>query len=134
MSKESVNEITKSTGSEGSEVQKEKVDVKKLVAVIPPPTMLYARQRQTQVSEKRIRLRYDPDTPADQAKISPRLAKELGIKEYIEVTVAGRKRFRFHAVIDDNVPYDYILVNPDLMRQNGIADNSICTVRRAPST
>lgn len=133
MSKETANEDAKTTISESSEAQKEKIDVKKLIAVIPPPTMLYSRQRQTQISEKRIRLRYDPDTPADQAKISPRLAKELGIKEYVEVTVAGRKRFRFRAVIDDNVSYDCILVNPDLMRQNGIADNSICTVRRASS-
>jgi len=128
------SESMKPEGGEGSETQREKVDVKKLVAVIPPPAVLYGRQRQMQVSEKRIRLRYDPDTPADQAKISPQLAKELGITEYVEITVAGRKRFRFHAVIDDNVPYNCILVNPDLMRQNGVADNSICTVRRASST
>jgi len=131
VSKESTGENAKAIISGSNENQKGKIDVKKLIAVIPPPAMLYSRQRQTQISEKRIRLRYDPDTPADQAKISPRLAKELGIKEYVEVTVAGRKRFRFRAVIDDNVSYDCILVNPDLMRQNGIADNSICTVRRA---
>ncbi len=118
--------------SESIEGKKEKIDIKKLVAVIPPPTMLFAKQRQIQLREKRIRLRYDPDTPQDQAKISPQLAKELDIKDYLEITVAGRKRFKFRAIIDDAVPYDYVYVNPDLMKQNGIADNSICTIRRAP--
>ncbi len=120
--------------SESVEGKKGKTDIKKLIAVIPPPTMLFAKQRQTQLREKRIRLRYDPDTSQDQAKVSPQLAKELDIKDYLEVTVAGRKRFRFRAVIDDAVPYDCVYVNPDLMKQNGIADNSICTIRRALST
>jgi len=109
--------------------EQRKVDVKKLLAVIPPPTALAAR-KQPQLREKRIRLRYSPDVSPDQAKISSRLAKELGISEYIEMTVAGRKRFRFKAIIDDSVPYDYIFVNPDLMRQYGIADNSMCTIRK----
>ncbi len=109
--------------------QERRLDVKKLVAVVPPPTALAAR-RGGQPREKRIRLRYSQDVSPDQAKISSRLAKELGVTDYIEMTVAGKKRFRFRAVIDDSVPYDYIFVNPDLMRQNGIADNSMCTVRR----
>jgi len=115
--------------AEGEAKEQRKLDVKKLVAVIPPPTALMSRKA-GQVREKRIRLRYCPDVSPEQAKISSRLAKELGITEYVEMTVAGRKRFRFKAIIDDTVPYDYILVNPDLMRQYGIADNSMCTVRK----
>ncbi len=113
--------------------EEKKIDVKKLVAVVPPPTMLFAKKQTTQVREKRIRLRYAPDVSPEEAKICSRLAKELGIGEYLEITVAGRKRFRFKAVIDDNVPYDYVYVNPDLMKQNGIADNSICTIRGVQS-
>ncbi len=120
-------EVKATTPEEGKEQRK--LDVKKLVAVIPPPSVLAAR-KQVQLREKRIRLRYSPDVPPDQAKISSRLAKELGITEYVEMTVAGRKRFKFKAIIDDSVPYDYIYVNPDLMRQYGIADNSMCTVRK----
>ncbi|NPA96858.1 MAG: hypothetical protein GXO32_04595 [Crenarchaeota archaeon] len=115
--------------AEGEEREQRKLDVKKLVAVIPPPSALMGR-RQGQAREKRIRLRYCPDVSPEQAKISSRLAKELGITEFVEMTVAGRKRFRFKVVIDDTVPYDYIFVNPDLMRQYGIADNSMCTIRR----
>ncbi len=117
-----------------TEVKEErKIDIKKLVAIIPPPTMLQSmkKSRQVQVKEKRIRLRYSPDVSPEEAKISPQLAKELDISDYLEITVAGRKRFKFKAIIDENTPYDIVFVNPDLMRQNGVADNSICTIRRA---
>jgi len=117
------------TGSEEAPPREEKLDVKKLVAVIPPPSMLRAK-KQTTVREKRIRLRYSEDIPQDQAKICSKLAKELGIEDVLEITVAGKKRFRFKAVIDDSVPYDYVIVNAELMRRYGVADNSMCTIRR----
>jgi len=116
-------------GGEEAPPREEKLDVKKLVAIIPPPTMLRAR-KQPQIREKRIRLRYSEELPQDQAKICSRLAKELGIEEVVEITVAGKKRFRFKVVIDDTVPYDYIIVNAELMRRYGVADNSMCTIRR----
>jgi len=122
--------VENNAGAESREVgQERKLDIKKLVAVVPPPTVL-ASKKVVQAREKRIRLRYAPDVEPDKAKICSRLAKELGIVDFVEMTVAGKKRFRFRVVIDDSVPYDYIFVNPDLMRQNGVADNSMCTIRR----
>jgi len=107
-----------------------KVDVKKLVAVIPPPSMLFGARGRRQ-REKRIRLRYAEDVKREEARVPKRLAEELGIRDALEITVAGKKRFRFKAVIDERLGGDYVYVNPELMRENGIADNSICTIRAA---
>jgi hypothetical protein len=106
----------------------EKVDLKKLLAVIPPPSEVLSKKRQG-VREKRIRLLYDNNISEEEARISPILARELGVKEYVEVSVAGKKRFRFKVLIDENAPLDYVYVNSELMKRNGIANNSICTIR-----
>ncbi|RLG76793.1 MAG: hypothetical protein DRO12_03835 [Thermoprotei archaeon] len=120
------------SGQQSSEKAQQKVDIKKLVAVVPPPTMLFGGKAK-KVREKRIRLRYDNSVKPDEAKISKRLAEELGIKDMLEITVAGKKRFRFKAIIIDSALGDYVFVNPDLMKENGIADNSICTIRSVAS-
>jgi len=114
-------------GSEESVEQK--LDLKKLLAVVPPPHMLKSDKKQ--IKEKRVRLRFDESLDQDQAKISQQLAQELGISEALEITVAGRKRFRFRAVIDSNIPLDVVFVNPARLKPQGVADNSMCTVRRA---
>ena len=105
----------------------EKPDVTKLLAAIPPASALKARQKR--VAERRIRLRYDDSLNPDEARINPRLAQQLGISDKLEITVAGRHRFAFKAIIDEDTPENVIYVNSDLMEEHGIADNSIATVR-----
>lgn len=120
-----MGEETKETREETLEI--EKPDVSRLLAAIPPASALKARQKR--VTEKRIRLRYDDSLNVDEAKINPRLARELGITDKLEITVAGRHRFAFKAIIDEDIPENVVHVNPDLMEEHGIADNSIATVR-----
>lgn len=106
-----------------------KVDIKRLVAVVPPPSILFSKERKN-VREKRIRLLYDSSLGKDEAKISKVLADELNIKNYLEITVAGKKRFRFKAIIVDTLmDNDAVYVNPETMKMHGVADKSICTIR-----
>ena len=112
---------------EQEELKLEKPDVSKLLAAIPPASVLKARQKK--YTEKRVRLRYDDTLDREHARINPNLAKELDISDLLEITVAGRHRFVFRAVIDENAEYNIVYVNPELMEEHGIADNSICTVR-----
>uniref|UniRef100_A0A7J3JNG7 Uncharacterized protein n=1 Tax=Ignisphaera aggregans TaxID=334771 RepID=A0A7J3JNG7_9CREN len=107
-----------------------KIDVKKLVSIIPPPATLFSKQK-SGVREKRLRLKYDSSVKEGEAKVSSMLAREMGIKDYIEVTVAGRKRIRLKVVIVDELDANYVNVNPDQMKHLGVSDNSICTIRPA---
>ena len=112
----------------GENSVEEKVDIKKLVSIVPPPSSLFSKQR-SGVKERRLRLRYDLDAKEGEARISQILARELGIKDYIEVTIAGKKRFKLKAVIIDSIDASYIGVNPEQMKHLGVSDNSICTIR-----
>ncbi|MEM0490257.1 MAG: hypothetical protein QXG46_02805 [Ignisphaera sp.] len=118
------------TKSYEDEEKQEKTDIKKLLAVVPPPGAIFSKHKKV-VKEKRIRLIYDSSIGKDEAKISSGLAKELGVKDFIEISVAGRRRFRFKAIIVDDVSGDVVYVNPELMKMHGIADKSICTIRSA---
>jgi len=107
--------------------QPEKRDLEKLLNLIPPASMLKTRKKK--LTEKRIRIRYDDSLDEEEARIPKNLAGELGISGYLEIVVAGRKRFVFRALIDDEAEGNIVYVNPDLMEEHGIADNSIATVR-----
>ena len=113
--------------AEAKPLKVEKPDVSRLLAFIPPASVL--KQRQKRITEKRIRIKYDDSLEREQAKINPNLAKELGIEDLIELSVAGRHRFVLKVIIDDEVEENRVHVNPDLMQENGVADNSIATVR-----
>ena len=110
-----------------SEKQEKKLDIKALVAIIPPASV---RKKEKQIREKRIRLRYNESVKPGHAIICEALAKLLNIKDYIEITVAGRKRFKLKVTIDQKVPENEVWCNPEELREKGIADNSIATVRR----
>ncbi len=112
--------------SEGE--QGKKKDVKQLVAVIPPASQLMMKGG-GKVKEKRVRLRLRKEVPENELHISPALLKYLEIKGGIEVSVAGKKRFRFKAVESEQVPENEVWANEALMKENGIADNSLVTVR-----
>lgn len=124
-------QLGSSTSSQADVVEKEeRVDIKRLIAVVPPPSTLFGKERRT-LKEKRIRLSYDTSVGKDEAKISKTLAEELNIKNFLELTVAGRKRFKFKAIILDSLPNDIAYVNPEVMKIHGVADKSICTIRSA---
>ena len=110
-----------------SEKQEKKLDIKALVAIIPPASV---KKKEKQIREKRIRLRYNESVKPGHAIICEALAKLLNIKDYIEITVAGRKRFKLKVTIDQKVPENEVWCNPEELREKGIADNSIATVRR----
>ncbi|MCE4617341.1 MAG: hypothetical protein F7C32_02000 [Desulfurococcales archaeon] len=109
------------------ESPQEKRDLEKLLSLIPPASALKSRKRH--LTEKRIRIRYDDSLDEEEAKIPKSLADELGIKEYLEIVVAGRKRFVFRAIVEEGLEENRVYINPDLMEEHGIADNSIATVR-----
>ncbi|MCE4603138.1 MAG: hypothetical protein F7B18_08140 [Desulfurococcales archaeon] len=112
--------------------ERPKGSISKLLEAVPPASALKAREKR--IREKRIRLRYDASLQPEQARINQQLAKELGVEEMIEVVVAGRHRFVFYAIIDEDVDYNSVHVNPDLMEEHGVADRSIATVRAYKGT
>ncbi len=101
--------------------------IDKILDFIPSASQL--KETRKVLREKRVRIRYDDDLDEEEARISSRLARELGIKDYLEIVVAGKKRFAFKAIIEDDVEENIVYVNGDLMEEHGIADNSIATVR-----
>ncbi|AEM39562.1 hypothetical protein Pyrfu_1706 [Pyrolobus fumarii 1A] len=111
----------------GEEKPKKKRDIRTLLQMIPPASQLFGEQKR--VSERRIRMKFHDELKEGIAKINPQLARELGIKDKVEVVVAHRHRFVFNAVLDDEVPVNEIWVNGEKLREEGVADNSIVTVR-----
>ncbi len=114
------------------EVKLEKPDIKRALSIIPTASAL--KQREKRVTEKRIRLKYDYSLKPEEAKVHPTLAKELGIEDKLEIVVAGRHRFVFRAIVDEEAEPNRVHVNPDLMEEHGVADNSIATVRAYKGT
>ena len=114
-------------GEAEEEPMPDRPDIRRALSFIPTASAL--RQRERRLSEKRIRLKYDYSLKPEEARIHPSLAKELGITDKLEIVVAGRHRFIFRAIIDEEAEENRVHVNPDLMEEHGVADNSIATVR-----
>ncbi len=127
-----LNKESKKDKESNEEIPEIKVDVRSAISLIPPASALKAKEKK--LREKRIRLKYDYSLKPIEAKINDKLAKELGVEDKIEIVVAGRHRFVFKAIIDEEIDYNRVHVNPDLMEENGIADNSIATVRAYKGT
>ncbi len=117
------------TSSEETKPTK-KIDVSKLVSIIPSPSEL--RREEKKIVEKRIRIRYDDSLPENTARLSKELAKLLNIGEddLIEIVVAGRKKFVFKPEIVDGLDPNIVFCYPEELREKGVADNSIATVRK----
>jgi len=107
-----------------------KRDIKALVAIIPPATQLRRREG-SRVKEKRIRVRLKPDVKEGELHVSPSLAQELGIKDAAELSVPGKKKMQFKAVLNESVPANEVWANEEVMKERGIADNTLATVRGA---
>lgn len=110
--------------------EKKKSDIKSLVAIIPPAHEVLGKKG-PRLAEKRIRVRQKPDIKPQYAKINPKLAEDLGIKDYLEVVVARRHKLIFKALFDEKVPESEVWCNEELLKDRGIADNSIATVRKS---
>jgi len=111
-----------------SEEQGKKRDIKALLAVIPPP-MALRRITKLSTRERRVRVRHKDNIKENEARINPKLAAEINATNYIEVIIAGKKKFTFKVVFDELIPVNEIWCNSELLRRHGIADNSIATVR-----
>jgi bifunctional DNA-binding transcriptional regulator/antitoxin component of YhaV-PrlF toxin-antitoxin module len=118
------------SGEEKKEEVVKKVDIKKLVSIIPPASEL--RRKQKVLREKRIRIKYDESLPEGSARVPKDLASMLGIKDgdMIEIVVAGRKKFLFKAEIIEETGTNIVYCYPEELRENGVADNSIATLRK----
>ena len=107
----------------------EKRDIKALVAVIPPAAALKKRERK--VREKRIRVRWSDKVKPDEVIVHPNLARELNIETHAEIVVAGRHRFVARVILSDQQPVHEVYCNASMLREHGVADNSIATIRAA---
>lgn len=101
--------------------------IKELIEALPTPSALKGEKKT--MREKRIRIRYDQALGRDQIRLSPKLAAILGIKDKAEVAVAGKKRLSFSVILDDSVSEEVAFANPEPLAEEGIADNSVVTIR-----
>ncbi|MEM3832181.1 MAG: hypothetical protein QW128_01090 [Thermoprotei archaeon] len=81
------------------------------------------------IPERRLRIRRKETVKIGKAHINPVTMKDLGIASRVEIVLVGKRRFTFDAVEDVNVPSNEVWINSDDAKTNGIADNSIATVR-----
>jgi antitoxin component of MazEF toxin-antitoxin module len=111
--------------------QQQKPDISKLASIVPPASEL--KKKEKILSEKRLRVKYDESLKEPIAKIPKPIAGMLGIKDgdSVEVVVAGRKKFVFKAVIIESQEENTIYVYPEELKINGVADNSIATLRKS---
>lgn len=101
--------------------------IKELIDILPTPSALKGEKKV--LKEKRIKIRYDQALARDQIRISPQLASMLGIKEYAEIAVAGKKRLSFKVLLDESITEEVVYANPEILIEEGISDNSIVTIR-----
>lgn len=112
---------------------KKRIDVTKLLSIIPPASEL--KRKEVKLKEKRIRVRYNESLPVNTVRLSKQLAQLLGINEgdQVEIVVAGRHKFVYNAIIIDEGNVNEVHCNPEELKERGVADNSIATVRRLVS-
>ncbi len=127
MSKENKETTSKSTESKE---KTGKIDVTRLVSIIPPASQL--KRREARIREKRIRIRYNESLPQGVVKISKKLAEMLNIKDgdLVDIVVAGRHKFVYKAMIEEGEGVNEVYCNPEELKERGVADNSIATIRR----
>jgi len=79
--------------------------------------------------ERRLRIRRREEVARGIAKMNPKMMEYLGVVDSLEVVVAGKKRYKFKVLSDENVPEKEVWCNSDELREYGIADNTIATCR-----
>jgi len=115
---------------EDKPASKKKIDVAKLLSIIPPASEL--KRKEIKLKEKRIRVRYDESLPPNTIRLSKQLAQLLRINEgdLVEIVVAGRHKFIYNALVIDEGNVNEVHCNPEELKERGVADNSIATIRK----
>ena len=109
-----------------------KVDVSKILAVIPPAAEL--KKEKKTILEKRVRIKFEKSLQKPIARIPVSIANELGVKsgDVVEVVVAGKRKVLLEAeVVETNE--NFVVVYPIELEKQGVSDNSIATIRKARS-
>lgn len=122
------------TGEEPKpESKPEKIDISKILAIIPSAAEL--RSEKKTLSEKRIKIKYDRALTKPVARVPAHVANELGIKpgDQVEIIVAGKKKVVFTAEIYETKE-NIVEVYPVELEKQGVADNSIATIRKAKAS
>ncbi|MEM3670869.1 MAG: hypothetical protein QW767_03890 [Thermoprotei archaeon] len=83
--------------------------------------------------ELRLRLRKKPDVGQDVARMNSQVAKQLQIKDKLEVVIAGKRKLELSVLPVDEVPSNEVHCNDQTLTKQGISDNTIATVRAASS-
>ncbi len=117
-------------GSSRSKEAEKKLDIVKLLTIVPPASEL--KQAKAKVVERRVRIIYDDHLPKDLAKISQELASEIRVSEgdLVEIVIGGKKKLVYKALVASGVQYNTVFCNSEELRLNGVANNSIATIRR----
>ncbi|MGC8572482.1 MAG: hypothetical protein C0171_03415 [Caldisphaera sp.] len=125
-----MSEEVDSSKRTSKEIKPEKADLSKALSIIPPASSL--KEKGKKVIEKRLRISYDDSVEKGTAKLSKKLATQLGIQKRLEMVIASKKKLMFDAQIDDSIQEESkVFVNPEQMKDEGVADNSIVTIRSA---
>ncbi|AFZ70836.1 hypothetical protein Calag_1114 [Caldisphaera lagunensis DSM 15908] len=110
------------------DVRPEKADLSKALSIIPPASSL--KEKGKKIVERRLRISYDEGVDKGNVKLSKKLASELGIQKKLEMVIASKKKLVFDSQIDESIQEETkVFVNPDEMKEKGVADNSIVTIR-----
>ncbi len=100
---------------------------------LTPETFKEEKEARERPRERRIRIRRVGTVDKGMAKVNGKLASETGLRDMVEVIVAGgssrERRFVLSLVIDDSVPDNELWCNDLFLREQGVADNSIVTIR-----
>lgn len=106
-----------------------KVDISRLLAIVPSVAELRGEKKVLQ--EKRIRIRFDRSLVKPVAIVPTSIARELDIKtgDAVEIVVAGKKKAVFTAQVEDRGE-NVVIVYPAELEKQGVADNSIATIRK----
>jgi len=81
--------------------------------------------------EKRLRLKLQDNIKEDRIMINEKIAKDLEITDKVEIVVGGKKRLVLNAILSSDISPDQAIINSTQAKINGIADNTIATIRRA---
>jgi len=81
--------------------------------------------------EKRLRLKLQDNIKEDRIIINEKIAKDLEITDKVEIVVGGKKRLVLNAILSSDISPDQAIINSTQAKINGIADNTIATIRRA---
>jgi hypothetical protein len=81
--------------------------------------------------EKRLRIKLKDDVKEGKLLINEKIAKELEITDKVEIVVGGKKKLILDALLSSEIPEENVFINTLLAKANGIADNTIATIRKA---